>query len=327
MIYKYIIIDGDSQSSNSLKDQIATMDDFYFSGQVNNAEEGLNLILESNPDVVFLGNNLNGSISESSFTLVNELYKYMVILPKIIVISNSKEVAYEAMKYDVYDFLLKPFKRIDIIKTLLKFKKEKSFSTLFHQNFNPLKEIKKTENYTLPVIAETTVIKENTEQIKPNIDFHFDTQEIKNELIEVVKQSLEYSSNGHNPSSNGVEQQVIQTKNNILCIKSYGDYRFIEFEDIVYLKADNNSTDIILVSGDSITAFKTLKYFESSLPSGFVRIHNSHIINIKYVSRIHLGNSDCYLYKGKIKLPFSKSYKDNINAIIDLHSSNDAKED
>ena len=128
MIYKYIIIDGDIPSSMNLKDQISTLNDFYFSGHVSNAEEGLNLILESNPDVVFLGNNLNGSIAESSFTLVNELYKYMVILPKIIVVSNSKEVAYEAMKYDVYDFLLKPFKKIEIIKTLLKFKKEKSFS-------------------------------------------------------------------------------------------------------------------------------------------------------------------------------------------------------
>lgn len=328
MTYKYIIIDGDTQSSMGLKNHISTLNDFYFSGHVDNGEEGLNLILETNPDVVFLGNNLNGSISESSFTLVNELYKYMVILPKIIVISNTKEVAYEAMKYDVYDFLLKPFKRIDIIKTLMKFKKEKSFSMITQQNFNPNNKITKSEDYVLPTIVENTIMTDKTShETPPNIDFHFDTEDIKNELIEVVKQTLESNSNSTSYRNIDVEEEVVQTKNNILCIKSYGDYRFIDFDDIIYLKADNNSTDIILDSGDSITAFKTLKYFESTLPSDFMRIHNSHIINIKYVSRIHLGNSDCYLNKGKVKLPFSKSYKDNINSIIELYASNDSKED
>lgn len=324
MTYKYIIIDGDTQSSMVLKDQIAALNDFCFSGHVNNKEEGLNLILESNPDVVFLGNELKDSAAEKSFSLVNELYKYMVILPKIIVISTSKEVAYEAMKYDVYDFLLKPFQKIDLIKTLLKFKKEISFSRLFQHNFNAIPNHIENEKKHLPEMVYDPKVEKASA-----IDFHLDTQDIKNELIEVVKQTLETSSSqlSYNPTEVMVEQEITHTKNNILCIKSYGDYRFIEFDDIAYLKADNNSTDIMLVGGDSITAFKTLKYFESSMPSNFVRIHNSHIINANYVSRIHLGNSDCYLLKGKVKLPFSKSYKDKINEIIDLHASNFAKED
>lgn len=330
MTYKYIIIDGDSQSSMGLQAHVSTLGDFFFSGYVNNSAEGLNLILEQNPDVIFLGTNLSDSSSESNFSLVNELYKYMVILPKIIVVSQTKEVAYEAMKYDVYDFLLKPFQKIDVLKSLMKFKKERGFSQIFnHPNVQQI-EVNQPilsnsfVNNSVPVVEEKFDFKENgvTNEIA-KVDFQLDTEEIKNELIDIVKQSL--ASNTSAPQQ--LEQQVIEQKNNILCVKSYGDYRFIEFDDIVYLKADNNSTDIMLSSGDSITAFKTLKYFESSLPNDFVRIHNSHIINIKFVSRIHLGNSDCYLNKGKIKLPFSKSYKDNINTIIELYASNDLKED
>ncbi|WP_339888807.1 response regulator transcription factor [uncultured Flavobacterium sp.] len=328
MAYKYIIIDGDSQSSISLQTHVSTLGDFYFSGYVNNAAEGLNLILEENPDVIFLGTNLTDSSTESNFTLINELYKYMVVLPKVVVVSNTKEVAYEAMKYDVYDFLLKPFQKIDIIKTLLKFKKENGFKSFLNQT--AVNQIEKSQpvlsssfvNHPAPVVEEKYAFKENgVEKELVKVDFQFDTEEIKNELIEIVKQSIESK-----PITVQTEQ-VIEQKNNILCVKSYGDYRFIEFDDIVYLKADNNSTDIMLNTGDSITAFKTLKYFESSLPNDFERIHNSHIINKKFVSRIHLGNSDCYLNKGKIKLPFSKSYKDNINAIIELYASNDSKDD
>jgi DNA-binding LytR/AlgR family response regulator len=49
-----------------------------------------------------------------------------------------------------------------------------------------------------------------------------------------------------------------------VCIKSYGDHRYIDARDICYLQADNNSTDIHLNGGEMITAFKTLKHFEAS---------------------------------------------------------------
>jgi hypothetical protein len=51
----------------------------------------------------------------------------------------------------------------------------------------------------------------------------------------------------------------------VLCIKSYGDHRYIDARDICYLQADNNSTDIHLNGGEMITAFKTLKHFEGVL--------------------------------------------------------------
>jgi len=65
-----------------------------------------------------------------------------------------------------------------------------------------------------------------------------------------------------------------------------------------------------------ITAFKTLKHFEGVLASPFVRIHNSYIVNIDYVSRIHTGNAVCYIKNTTTKLPFSKSYKEHVNSII-----------
>jgi len=108
-----------------------------------------------------------------------------------------------------------------------------------------------------------------------------------------------------------------------ICIKSYGDYRFIDAADVLYLQADNNSTDIHLNSGEMITAFKTLKHFEKVLPAEFYRIHNSYIINKDYISRIHSGNSVCFIKNTSTKIPFSKSYKRNINKIILSISTSD----
>ncbi|NMH27664.1 LytR/AlgR family response regulator transcription factor [Flavobacterium silvaticum] len=128
-------------------------------------------------------------------------------------------------------------------------------------------------------------------------------------IMEVVRETPEPT-----PIIATIEAAPIE-KPLILCVKSYGDYRFIEAADILYMQADNNSTDIYLRNGEMVTAFKTLKQFETSLKLPFVRIHNSYIVNSDFVTRIHLGNSVCYL-KDSLKIPFSKSYKDNVDGIL-----------
>ena len=122
--------------------------------------------------------------------------------------------------------------------------------------------------------------------------------------IEIRKSYLKFI-NKNNP----VEKKTI-------CIKSSGDYHFITIDDIVYLKADNNTTDFFLKNGRTVTAFKTLKCFESQLPFYFLRIHNSYIVNSNFVSRINLGKSKCYLFNNEIVLSFSRTYKENIDALI-----------
>ena len=102
-----------------------------------------------------------------------------------------------------------------------------------------------------------------------------------------------------------------------ICIKSYSDCHFINPQDVLYLKADNNTTDIQLCNGKEVTAFKTLKHFENTLPFYFLRIHKSYIVNINYVSRIYYSKSKCYLnYDESKPLPFSLTYRENVETII-----------
>jgi DNA-binding LytR/AlgR family response regulator len=104
--------------------------------------------------------------------------------------------------------------------------------------------------------------------------------------------------------------------NEIISIKSNGDYNFLRFNEIIYLRADNNTTDFYLKSGKIISAYKTLKHFEKLLPFYFFRIHHGYIINVSYVSRINLRKNNCYLFENDIVLPFSRTYKENIDTII-----------
>ena len=110
----------------------------------------------------------------------------------------------------------------------------------------------------------------------------------------------------------------------MLCLKSYSDYHFIEIDEISYLQADNNTTDIHLNSGKKITAYKTLKYFEDLLPKKFIRIHNSYVVNIEQVRRINFGNSKISLSSSEHcdQLPFSKTYRDSVNNLRKVLASN-----
>ena len=100
--------------------------------------------------------------------------------------------------------------------------------------------------------------------------------------------------------------------NKNICLKSNKDYQYLNTDEILFLKADNNTTDFYMSDGNIISAFKTLKTFEDVLPENFLRIHKSYIINKNFVSRIQYGKLICTIKKNSYDIPFTKTYIDNI---------------
>ncbi|WP_170106614.1 LytR/AlgR family response regulator transcription factor [Christiangramia gaetbulicola] len=99
-----------------------------------------------------------------------------------------------------------------------------------------------------------------------------------------------------------------------LCLKSNSDYHYIKLDDILYLQADNNSTDIFLSNGSKIAAFETLKKFENKLPEAFIRTHNSYIVNSRLINRVNFGKNKISLagFENLINIPLSKKYRDDL---------------
>lgn len=107
-----------------------------------------------------------------------------------------------------------------------------------------------------------------------------------------------------------------------LCLKSYRDFQYIDTDEILYLQADNNATEFIMKDGTIKNAFKTLKSFTRQMPSNFVRIHQSYMVNINYISGISYGRGLCMLKFRNLQLPFSKSYRENIDELKNLLTKN-----
>ena len=258
MNYTYIILDDDPESIANTKKIANEFSELNFIASAHNGTDGLNLVLKHTPDLIFLEIDPIDKASELSLNLLNGLLMYLKEMPKIVITTKSKDLAFDCIQYKVTDYILKPLATIDFVKLIHKLNKSNiEDEVLLVQNIKPKEKQEDDANFAA-----------------------------KNR------------------------------RSFILCVKSYGDHRYIDSNEICYFQADNNSTDIHLKNGEMITAFKTLKHFETVLSNPFIRIHNSYIVNRNYISRIHTGNSLCYIKKTTIKLPFSKSYKSNIDFII-----------
>ena len=86
--------------------------------------------------------------------------------------------------------------------------------------------------------------------------------------------------------------------------------RFINIEDIVYLEASNNYTNIYLSTDQKLLVSRTLKDFEDILPSDtFLRIHHSTVINKYYVEKYIRGEGGQVVMRHGKVLDVSKRKK------------------
>lgn len=77
--------------------------------------------------------------------------------------------------------------------------------------------------------------------------------------------------------------------------------------DIVYLKAENSYTQIVLNTGKKMVTSRFLKNFEESLKehTQFFRCHKSYIINIEYIVSYSKSDGGTVLLENQIEIPVS----------------------
>ncbi len=97
------------------------------------------------------------------------------------------------------------------------------------------------------------------------------------------------------------EKLDLDTKKTI-SIKTTGQTHIVHYNDIIRMEADGAYT-LIITKNNKILASKNLKYFEKFLPDDhFIRTHQSHLINKKYISGI---KNDFVILENNHKIPLS----------------------
>ena len=131
--------------------------------------------------------------------------------------------------------------------------------------------------YSNEDLANST--KKATDQIQPN-----------REQIAVLQESIK--------NTNKVSQKIsLHTSEKIIVL---------ELSEIVRCNSDNNYTTFHLKNGQKILVSKTLKYYADMLKEHqFLRVHQSHLINTRYIKEFIKSDGGYLILKDKSNIPVS----------------------
>ncbi|HBS86906.1 MAG: hypothetical protein A2W91_12810 [Bacteroidetes bacterium GWF2_38_335] len=146
---------------------------------------------------------------------------------------------------------------------------------------------------------------------------------IPNELVDALNRARQQINNEDYNSKLSTLLSNFENKHEVkstIVINSRDKIHVIKNEDIIRCEADGNYTRFYLVDNNPILASKQLKEYDDILSeSGFFRVHNSHLVNLKYLVRVDKKEGGYIIMKDGSEIPVStRKYKDLLNVISKL---------
>jgi two-component system LytT family response regulator len=87
----------------------------------------------------------------------------------------------------------------------------------------------------------------------------------------------------------------------------------VRIDEIIRCEASNNYTNFVLENGRTVLVCKTLKEFDELLkPYGFIRPHQSHLVNVNCVRSYLREDGGLLLMKDEIKVPIARQKRESI---------------
>lgn len=105
---KVIVIDDEFKSREVLKNLLAVYNDVQIIGEAETVSEGIEVIAEKKPEVVFLDISL---VDKLGFDLLDAIENVDF---EVIFVTSYSNYAIKAIKYDAFDYLLKPIDLVEL---------------------------------------------------------------------------------------------------------------------------------------------------------------------------------------------------------------------
>ncbi|NJI72891.1 response regulator transcription factor [Sphingobacterium kitahiroshimense] len=102
-----------------------------------------------------------------------------------------------------------------------------------------------------------------------------------------------------------------------IALPMQSEIRYVSLSEIIRCEADNTYTHFFLSNGEKILVSKSLKEYSDLLrPNGFLRTHQSHLVNPKYVKSWLKEDGGILLLISGDKIPISKPNKDIVKQAL-----------
>lgn len=95
-------------------------------------------------------------------------------------------------------------------------------------------------------------------------------------------------------------------------ISLYYKLEFVQLDEIVYLKSDNNYTTFYLSGSKEILVSKPIKEFDIILSDQFIRTHQSYLVNKNKIKSLVKSDGGFLLMNEGSNIPISRNRKESI---------------
>ncbi|HRP52301.1 MAG TPA: LytTR family DNA-binding domain-containing protein, partial [Fluviicola sp.] len=103
-----------------------------------------------------------------------------------------------------------------------------------------------------------------------------------------------------------------------LVLKTQESVHLVDLDQIIRCEADRNYTSFFLTEGRKILVSRTLKDYETLLAGNkFLRVQQSHLINLDFVDRYDKGNGGSVVMKDGSEVPLSPAKRDVFFQILE----------
>lgn len=142
-----------------------------------------------------------------------------------------------------------------------------------------------------------------------------DPEELKN----AVERALETMNHKRDESQfEALQNNISPQQKRRLVLKTQESVHVVDLDQIIRCESDRNYTSFYLTENRKILVSKTLKEFETLLIGyNFIRVQQSHLINLDYVDRYNKGNGGSVVMRDGSEVPLSPAKREIFFKILE----------
>lgn len=138
-------------------------------------------------------------------------------------------------------------------------------------------------------------------------------------IAAVAKATSRFKNKTQSEQLSFLLQQIKRPETGVqkIALPQHNEIRYVTVNEILRCEADNTYTFFFLANGDKILISKPLKEYSDLLkPHGFLRTHQSHLINPLFVKSWLKEDGGVLLMKNGDKVPVSKPNRESVKLML-----------
>lgn len=138
-------------------------------------------------------------------------------------------------------------------------------------------------------------------------------EELRKAVQKAISRSMEKKQNKQLENLLDVLQNQQLKDTHRIALPSAKEIRFIKTNEIIRCESSNNYTTFFILNGESIVTSKPIFEYEEILQGyGFIRCHQTHLVNKRYIKSLVKQDGGYLLLENGDKIPISRLKRESV---------------